>query len=267
MSYEDLRLEYKFDGLAPPARHTLITINGFMGSMWDGYGAACAAGLGDELFYHQPVYYDSTKLPMEPAIQQGLTEACKQIELHPGTFALGVYSEGAIIGSLVLEELRTGRLTHRYDDCIAAVAFGNPTREKGSRPPGCPDPGGRGIAEQRIENTPEWWYDYSDSSDMYCCTPDDKSGEYITSIYQAVARMKLTGRNALVEQMLQLLTFAPTEIFGVGKAIIKAISFYGGGTPGHIHYHDRNIIPGVTYLQHAINHLNKRGHEITPREA
>lgn len=250
-----------------PVRHTIFTVNGFMGDMWVSYPAVCAQSLDPNRVYWQPIGYPNTNVLMADGIKAGVAELINQINLHPGTFMGAFYSEGEIVGALVLDEIRNGSLQHRKDDFIGAVTFGAPMREKGSHPPGCPDPGGRGIARDRTVSTPSWWWDYADPGDMYACCPDDASGEMITSVYQAVARSNVIGgHDTLAEQMLELLLNPVGEAIPLIKSIIKAIGFFGGGTAGHVHYHDREILPGITYLQHAINHLNERAWAVAPRK-
>lgn len=253
---------------APPPRHTIFTVNGFLGDMWTGYPAICGQAMDVNKCYWQPIGWTNNQVPMTQNIDGGVAALIEQINLHPGTFLFALYSEGEIVGAKALQELQTGSLKHRMKDFIGAVTFGAPMREAGSRPPGCPDPGGRGIARDRTVNTPDFWWDYADPGDMYTCTPNGDEGDDITACYQAIAQSNLVGgQQTLAKQMVKLLTNLVGNVGGLLKAIIKAIGFFGSGVASHVHYHDREIVPGVTYLDHAIGHLFERANAVTPRAA
>lgn len=250
---------------ANPKKHTIFTVNGFLGDMWTGYPAICGQAVTNAFW--QPIGWTNNSIPMTQNIKDGVAELINQINLHRGTFLMAVYSEGAILGALVMDEIRNGSLQHRKNDFIGAIAFGNPRREQGSRPPGCPDPGGHGIARDRTVDTPSSWWDYSDPDDMYACTPNGPAGDNITACYQMIAQSNIIGGNTtLAKQILGLLTKPSlSNLSGLAGAIFKATKFYFSGTAGHVHYHDREIVPGTTYLNHAIGHLVERANAVAPR--
>lgn len=250
----------------PPPRHTVFSVNGFLGDMWTGYPAIVAQAMDPARCVWQPIGWTNNSIPMTADILGGIAELKNQINLHPGTFMFSVYSEGSIVGSMVADEILNGDMQDRKDDFIGAVAFGHPRRKEGSRPPGCPDPKGHGIARDRFENTPDFWWDYSDPGDMYTCTPDGVEGDDITSCYQMIAQSNIIGgSDTLEKQILQLLLNPTDNVIPLAGAIFKAITFFGGGVASHVHYHDREILPGVTYLNHAIGHLLERANAVTPR--
>lgn len=266
MSWDWLQVECALEGRPLPARHTIYSVNGFLGDMWSGYPAIVAQAMDDERCYWQPIGWTNNSIPMTDNIGGGKDELVDQINSRPGTFSLALYSEGEIVGAKVLEELQSGSLQHRMGDFIGAVTFGAPMREMHSHPPGCPDPGGHGIARDRTVNTPDTWWDYADPGDMYTCTPADQEGDFITSCYQAIAQSNLIGgAGTLEKEMVLIITKTVDVALPLAKAIFKAIAFFGGGVAAHVNYHDRDIIPGVTYLDHAIGHMFDCVNAVEPR--
>jgi hypothetical protein len=68
------------------------------------------------------------------------------IQNTPGTFALCGMSQGSMVISNVLKAMQPGgQLAHRYNDCIAGVAFGNPMRRQGTGLPGIASTSGAGM--------------------------------------------------------------------------------------------------------------------------
>ncbi|PKQ59713.1 hypothetical protein B5566_02385 [Mycobacterium sp. MHSD3] len=67
-----------------------------------------------------------------------------------------------------------------------------------------------------------------------------------------------TRQRGLVEAVIALFTNPFAEVPAMVKAIVSGIGFVAQSPPTapHIEYHIREAVPGVTYLQHAINHLN-----------
>lgn len=172
---------------------TLFTVNGAAADCWSGYQADLARVLTDpwndvvaqfwgeqyrNKYRWQPIGYDSKPVPMRPGIDQGVREHVHQLLLSPGKFAGAYYSEGSIIGSIVLDLLRgvkneiTARftdlpdITHRYPDFLGAVTFGFPRREKGHTIPGGIDPGGHGIVTPNLVDTPASWWDFAAGKNM-----------------------------------------------------------------------------------------------------
>jgi hypothetical protein len=87
-----------------------------------------------------PVFvpYPAATVLMGPSIKYGVDWIVNDILTSPpGTpVALGGYSQGAAVASVVYNEFRSGRLRNRRSDLRAVVAFGNPMRQVGHTYPG-----------------------------------------------------------------------------------------------------------------------------------
>jgi hypothetical protein len=238
-----------FVKLAPPARPTLLTVNGTGVSMWDGPPADVARGV-EEKYYWQPIGYPGTAFPMDPSVAQGRAELCYQISKHPGEFAMIGYSQGAIVTSQVYKYdllAPNGVLHHRLRDLKKAVTFGNPMREQGHTFPGDFDaPDGRGIADDRLVNTPDWWWDFAHRGDIYTDNPDDDSGEDKTAIYKIVMSQWWGGPDSILMQILEVVQRPIPEIFAMLQAMTSAGLFFASGTGPHVNYDPR---PAIDYLR------------------
>lgn len=115
------------------------------------------------------------------SITKGVAAVVKGINALPkGTpFALGGYSQGAVVMSLILKQMLSGSLTSRYADFKGAVMYGNPCRlvddiwpahnglAGGSFSGAWDNPGsttgGGGCfpAPYRLTSTPDEWFEFS----------------------------------------------------------------------------------------------------------
>jgi len=173
---------------APPARHTLYTVNGF-GATWDTtYPAdmARAISLGiwpsgtDEHWWWQPVAYGARGIggvpgqvpacfPMQPSIDAGVAEMTRLMLQHPPeqTWGMIAYSEGSIVTSNILDLCGITQsdgptpLAAYKDSFVGGVHFGAPRREKGHTFPGGIDPGGHGIVRPNLRGTPESLWEFA----------------------------------------------------------------------------------------------------------
>ena len=190
---------------------------------------------------------------MGPGVIQGVTEFVRLLtDVHPtGPFAFSLYSEGAIVGSTVLDLLRGVQspitaqyshlpdITHRYQDFLGAVAFGNPRREQGHTTtlPGSIDPGGHGIVTPNMVDTPATWWDFaagkhmvgSPGQDLYTtCGYDGDAGTAADeeAIWKIVDTASFTSILGLAEKILAIL---PNPIKGglsAVVAILDALDFF-----------------------------------------
>lgn len=247
----------------PEVIGTLFCCQGTGATMWQGYPADVGIAVKD-VWYFQPVGdWPAKAFPMQPSVELGRASLKKLIRNRPGKIALAGYSQGAMVTAMTLKHdilNPRGELHDRKDDVIAAVAWGNPCRElgvaHGNRQMGMPIPEGRGIADDRLENTPPWWYDYAHGAnsgrgrDIYTDTPDDATGENMTAIYRAVQRLSgLLGPDSLTEQIAEMIKRPASEI----PAALRAIYFGGQfittrpfATAPHCTY---SIEPAIDYLR------------------
>lgn len=237
--------------LAPPAKPTLITVNGAGVDMWTGPQADVARAVED-IYYWQPVGYDSRPIPMAPGVAQARAEIGTQIDKHPGPISAVVYSEGALAFSKFVKHdmLPDGApFRHRLKDLKRVVAFGNPYRERNVvwDVDGNPArPGTQGISDDRLSGTPAWWREIAHHGDIYAENTADDAGEFKTSIYKLVQGQVTGGPDSLLAQIIELVGNPFGEGFAAAKAIISGIGFFGSGTAPHVNY---PVAQAIQYLR------------------
>lgn len=256
-------------GVIPPPKPkkvgTLFTVHGtgMADPLGPGYPADVARAVLD-VWDWQPIgNYPAAAFPMGPSVEQGRAELKAQIRNHPGKIGLSGYSQGAMVTSLCWKHdilNPKGDLHDRLPDVIAAVNFGNPCREahvaNGNKTSGVPIPEGRGIADDLLENTPAWWYDYAHGGnstfgkDIYTDAPDDDTGENMTAIFRVVQNASgFIGPNSIVEQIGEWLTNPMVEIPAVFRAIYFGGAFVAArpfATAPHCNY---DLQPAIDYLR------------------
>lgn len=283
MTYDWLVLERKLDGLPPPPRHPILTFSGTWAPPGWGYPTDAVRLANDELVYEVPVQAPWSFGPVPPgridspsyeeSVALAVEWAVQWILNHTGTFGMVGYSQGGEAASRVLLELQEGRLRHRLNDFIGGGAFGNPYRQKGVAVGA--DPGGRGIADRNLTNTPATWAEVANKGDMYCCTPDGKAGELITEFYTMLIRLQLGDFGEFCKDMIASIAGLIPDIADIItkpisggipaiQAAVVALQFLATGTAPHIEYHMRPVVPGVTGLAYMAGHLNRIAAAVTP---
>lgn len=248
-------------GVARPV--VLLTAQGHLVDMWTGYPADLARQLeGEGLAHFQPIgAWDANKLPMGGPVGDGVREGIRLLtEQYPtGPFGLVGFSQGAEIVSRIYREL-VGSLQHRRQDFVGGVVFGNPMREQGHYQ-GHVDPGGHGIASDRLAGTGPSWAEYAEPGDVYTSV-SGPSGEMMTAVYDLVMRVDPT---LLFKELGEIFTNPIPELVSAGMAIIQFAQFgiTQPMTAAHVSYHIREIAPGVTYYDHAVDWM--RGRILTHR--
>lgn len=144
---------------------------------------------------------------MSNSARMGVEELIKQINATPGTFALVGMSQGSVVISQVLKALLPGgSLQHRYKDCIAGLAYGNPCRAPGTGLPGVTPAPGAGIISLAypkdgyssglapVKNQiPSWWWEFCLPGDFFSSAPlDGSAGPVITPAIQALYHLEGT---------------------------------------------------------------------------
>jgi len=242
---------------------TCFTINGFMGDMWAGPQADTGRYLSDlKLAYWQPIGYDAGSFPLSGGVASGLAELKRQMSLHPGLFVVSCWSEGAIIWVLAFEAIRRGDpgwpSLSNFKGC---TTFGNPYREEHSYAPktgpgAVPDPGGAGIGGPRnnLKGTPSNWHDYAHPGDMYtvCPTDTNSTGNDIRIIFDLVLTQWSGEFQDFFSLAMTLMSGPLKALPGLVGAIIKSITFFGGGTKQHVNY---DPSPSKNYLAGVIRSL------------
>lgn len=234
-------------------RPVLFTVCGTGVPWWVGPDADTARAL-EYKYRWQPVGYPAQPVPMGPSIAAGKTELKRlmyqhQTQIEEYGFSLAGYSQGAIVIAEVWEnEIKPegGSLHWAFPHIIKAVAWGNPSREKGKAHP---DAGGplspathQGVTGTLMVDTPDWWRNYAHQGDLYTDCPDDESGEDRTAIWQVIRDGNiLKGPDSLLRQVLELTGTVKdadqlSEIIGMVKAMLDALVFFGKGTGPHVSY-------------------------------
>lgn len=159
------------------------------------------------------VEFSGSMSPLSKSVADGVVNLIADIEANPGPFALAGTSAGAIVVSDVYDQLRTGVLTHRRADLVAAVTIGNPRRERGHAFPGCPDPGGHGIdADRLLVGTEDFWWDFAVPGDNIACCPDGPIGELLDA-----------GFDYFMGRYKSLWSLLPLVFRSGGGALIQAV--------------------------------------------
>ncbi|QFG14077.1 DNA helicase [Mycobacterium phage Curiosium] len=272
----------------------LLTGQGTGVDMYTGYPHDLGVRLRDEgIVELQPIgKYPAKTWPMGPSVKIGVDEGVDLVlkaEARPSRevpdgYELCGYSQGAWLVSDLLDEFRTGRLKHVRHKLIGGATFGNPRR-------GLDENGGRGITDNVLVDTPDFWVDEFDPGDIYANVPNNDVGEDMTAIFKLVrlngigdvidlnSALGLGGvllgaggplgalggllgggaaeSNNITEQILEMLKSPLREFPAAVGAIVKAFMFFGRKpiTAPHIEYHLREVSPGVTYYEHAVAHL------------
>lgn len=120
-----------------------------------------------EHFEFIKVNYPAAMVPMGGSANEGVQALISMINSIPGKFILMGHSQGGLVISNVLDELRYGTLQHRYKDLLGGFAFGNMRREIGR---GFPNPytgeplvyapDGYGISVPTLKDTPDLWWEW-----------------------------------------------------------------------------------------------------------
>jgi len=243
-----------------PKKGVILTVQGTFVDMWTGYPADTARAVQD-LFYWQPIgNYDAQAFPMKPSYDQGIEELVVQCRKHAGKpKVLAGYSQGAIVTSRVLkhEVLNpAGRLHDLKDEFVGGVTWGNPDRElgiaNGNAFAGWPVPEGRGITDDRLDGTPDWWLDFAHGAnsqwkrDLYTDAPNDEAGVDMTTIWRLVENVTISSLTGLMVNLLDAVQKPMEQIVPMFRAVLYAGAFFFSGTGPHVNY---DIDPAVRYLR------------------
>lgn len=244
-------------GYLKKAKPVVFTVEGHLADMFVGPCAFTAKELENQgIARWQPVGYDNVALPFNN--QSGVDELGRLFS-DTKAFPLGtpwawcIFSQGGIVGCrFYLEHIRppAGRHHNRLNDMRAAIAFGNPYRQKDVIAEWVPDPpkrGTQGISNTRMTDTPAWWKEVSRTGDLYAENPTGNAGEHRTAIYRAVQR-ELTGDDSLAEQVWEIVTGGGKELWAVFEAIVGGVKFLANMGP-HGAY---DLGPGIDHLRRRL---------------
>jgi len=252
----------------PPPRIPFLTCSGTWAAPGTGYCSWVVQAVDQDHVLEIPVQAPWSFGPIgnpgapsyEESVQIGLDWGVNWINSNIGRFGLSGYSQGAECASRIyMELLPGGRAAHRRDDFIGGFTFGNPSRENVSGRN--PKRGTAGIAKVRIDGTPSTWLDLAEPGDMYTCTPeDDPAGDIIRDCYTMAIQIGIGSPMTFIQNLIDIAknlgASGEADIADVIQAMTIAITFFAQGTAPHIQYELREVEPGVTYLQAAINHVS-----------
>ncbi len=241
MTYDWLTVQCALDGLAPPRRHVVITVNGTGSPDPFGFGFAGELGsqLDDELFFWQPVSYPAAVFPMGPSVQAGVDEVVRLIQLYPasdlwtGKIVLSGYSQGAMVTDIVWrDEILNpkGRLYNLAQsgaiEVIGIVNFGDPLRCPGicngnlyagfplpAKVDGVTTGGISGPLDLTAAQTPAFLMSCNNDGDLYGAAPvgdtpwtqETGVGHDESIIFNIVQNFTMANVLAIVKEVLQIL--------------------------------------------------------------
>lgn len=169
---------------------------------------------------------------------------------------VGGYSAGAVAAARVRKWLQDN-FPPNY---LCSFSFGDPTRPAGGAfYKGVPCPG-RGISTKKYGDIHDYRHCWlSAPGDMYTSVPDNGIGDIMDTAYEMVTNFQLTdplGTAVKIgEQIPVILREAALDPIGAFRAMGIAAQFVSEGTAPHIQYEFREVWPGTTYLDLAIQHV------------
>lgn len=245
----------------PGPRCVLFSINGAgstydMGYPWDIGELAEADAQGNPLppafrsYYHQPIGYDTSPVPMQRGVGTGVTEFIRQLDMPRPNFGGrnctqipwgGIfYSMGAIVGMTVLMRVLYGDLQRFKATYMGSSAFGNPMRAKDHVYPDGIPVDGEGIATTVDYVIPDCHWDFVSSAGMVNSRGDDlyakvgganqlfETQELTLKDIRAVWKIVNTGNPLLLAEQIAALVLTPdfAKIEGAFGAAWNAAKFF-----------------------------------------
>lgn len=209
------------------------------------------------LYWWQPTgNYPAAFVPMRDSANAGEREITRFLNdpgIVPGPVAFVDYSQGSICGGRVRNRMRKGELR---GELLGGVTLGNPMRPAGAYA-GSVDPGGMGIDPQLETASEPGMCHLAAPGDLYTTNPGGDSGEMERAIFNAVF-MRFTGRDSILEQVMELMTNPFWEGIAAGRAILRGGMFLVRGTGPHVRYHlDQCPGTGMTYYEYGVRHLEQ----------
>lgn len=210
--------------------------------------------------YHQPIGYPAQAFPMRTSYTAGVAEFINQLTLKGCDKGMpwmaGGYSQGAIVLMIVLNRIFNGDLGRFKDTYRGSIAFGNPMRQAGHTLPGGIDPGGAGIVQPTMTNTPVEHWDFADGKNMVGSPGNDLYATCGVGLnasgladQQAVWKIVDTGNPwglaGAVAKLLLVPSFSGTV--GAAEAAFYALDFFVvQGISPHLAYGSVQPIAGDT---------------------
>ncbi|WP_246398001.1 peptidoglycan-binding protein [Mycobacterium vicinigordonae] len=238
----DLPTEYAMGFRRRPTgvQPVFFTVEGHMSNMFAGPVADTATRLEAEGHcHHQPIGYNNGAIPFDNAsgVEElarlvGSTTMDNGVPFPAGTpWGLGIYSQGAIIGSMFWSQyLQPGQpLDWRAADLKGVLAYANPWREKNQvaewAVPGGPDKNTQGLSDQRLTNTPTFWKEVCRHGDIFAENSDDEEGQIKTAVYTAVMGNFFLGPYSILAKLTAALQKPGAELEPIVTSIYSGFVF------------------------------------------
>lgn len=257
--------------VAPPKKIVLFTVQGAGVDMWTGYQADTARALADIAEWQPIGNYPAAAFPMAPSVNDGIVELRLQIRrwanMRPDIkMALVGYSEGSLVTGSVWKNdiVAPGGLLHDLlPRFVVGVTWGFPMRELGKANGniymGYPVPEGRGIVDNRMTNTPDFWYDFAHGAngsmgrDLYTDTPTGETGLIESAIWHIVSNVDFFSQGAILPLLVSALKQPLAVVLPIFTSIIQAGMFFAvDGLKPHTDY---DIGPAINLLRGIITAL------------
>lgn len=262
------------------------TIAGLNGETvtWDGapQNDPFPSMLDPNVFAAERVVYPASMFPMNYSVGTGISTVVAKINALPQgqPFALGGYSQGALVMSSVYNEIRYGSLTSRASSFLGGVMFGNPRRQLNHRGAvggtwsGCWDiagssTGGHGSAPAsgpyaRLSACESKWVEFAHPGDIFACVGDSTTGVNWVAANDAVFTVNAADLIGIITGYAAGLRSAAEAGFALGGAVNHFTDAAGKafdiGGLGHTAYAfippEGNPDSGLTSYQIALKYLN-----------
>jgi hypothetical protein len=199
--------------------------------------------LDSDLWITKRIEFADAAFPMINSLNEGVKRTIAMINDTPGSFALGGYSQGAAVMSLVYKEIQNGSLKHRKSDLIAGVTFGNPCRERGHLWPGANQVGGwddpsspsHGCFPQnfRLTGSETLWWDFANANEVISTISDAKIGsQWVDLVGIFLNGFSGQDMEAFIASSLSKL---PMKVLSEAMSVLQSVTG-GVGASGHVAY-------------------------------
>ncbi|MGB3604243.1 MAG: PE-PPE domain-containing protein [Gordonia sp. (in: high G+C Gram-positive bacteria)] len=239
-------------------------------NIWDVQHVNYPASFGPIANNGQPPLSQLGSPSYEQSVQMGVDEVVRLIKSKPGSFAVLGYSQGGAVASRVGQEILTGRLSDRINDCKWLHTFASPHRDQRSSVE--LNLTGHGISGEpiggfRINGVPDDmdWFDYGLPNDVYVNAPINS---YCVGGYELVKDMSLTDpigwataiglalTNGEIAEAANDLATNPLVFTAKVATTIDAANRFG---TSHTDYGIKKVFAGKTAIEHSAFHLNYWG--------
>lgn len=257
----ETQLKTGFIKVAPPKRVPFFTVEGHLSDMFRGPVADTATILENEgRVAHFPTGYDNGALPFNNA--SGENELAARIDQFAplGTkLIIGGFSQGMIVVTDYLINHVAG--TPREKDILGVLAYGNPSRSRGSVAPwsrgqaGLPDNAGM-EPRYRLDllgiEFPFKIQDVYRKGDIFSDNEQSRQGQIKSAVYEAVARSDFLGPTfSLAAQIADAFLVPVDFVIGVFQAIFSGIGFLAN-QQNNPHYSPFDISGGIDWARSLV---------------